>query len=321
MLDLSEKKGLLIIILILSVVALQGCDLLCGNDVCNSIPFIQETFFNCPQDCTMCDDLNRCTFTFINYTTQKCDYYNISDCCGNGICETDENCPVDCTDCDDNNNCTLDYYNLFISNCSYETVYGCCGNQLCELNENCASCSDDCGSCFELSDLIPKLNSELSRIYDYALERVTVSYEKEYLAPDSNIKIYEFEPVRFHSKQQMVEFMLNNPHNYFKDHRQLLEYRDFNETAQLAEIGPDNQNIVIRSTIHTNSTSDPRKSAFITYIGYPCKKNILIEVYLDEMVTTYYSGEDLKDPIEEEKNRILNEQSDVLKAIDKICRS
>jgi hypothetical protein len=314
----SERKEVIAVFLLPVFLLIPGCGLLCGNGVCNSIPFIHETFFNCPEDCSFCDDLNRCTYTFFNYSTQECDYYNISDCCGNGVCEPGESCPVDCTDCDDNDVCTLDYYNIFIDECSHETVYGCCGNQLCEINENCEICPEDCGACFGLNELIPLLNSGLKRIYDYELQRISITYEKEYIAKDSNIVIYEFEPKRFVSKQQMVEFMMANQHNYFNDHRQLLEFKDYYSIEDQISIG--NQDVVIRTTIHTNASGDSRKSSVITYIGYPCRNSLLLEIYSQNKVNTYYYGSDYDDDIIEiEKNKILDEQDKTLKTIHNIC--
>ncbi|MEM3399591.1 MAG: hypothetical protein QXP42_02050 [Candidatus Micrarchaeia archaeon] len=168
--------------------------------------------------CPVCDDGNPCTIDYCgsdtNYSCRhapangtypgcrtdencklavcisgECVVKNVTNCCGNGVCEEGEkfsSCPLDCTpqcpaSCDDANPCTTDYCSeqtgylcmhqkidgqqpgcsgklegepcrrrtCSEGTCTIEEIKPCCGNGICESNEDCYSCNEDCKVCYD----------------------------------------------------------------------------------------------------------------------------------------------------------------------------
>jgi hypothetical protein len=73
-----------------------------------------------------CDDSNACTSD--SCVNEECSYSPISDCCGNGVCESGE----DCASCG--------------SDCFSGSGAATCGNGICEIGdgESCQNCPSDC---------------------------------------------------------------------------------------------------------------------------------------------------------------------------------
>ena len=73
-----------------------------------------------------CDDSNSCTSD--SCVNEECSYSPISNCCGNGVCESGE----DCASCS--------------SDCFSGSGAATCGNGICEIGdgENCQNCASDC---------------------------------------------------------------------------------------------------------------------------------------------------------------------------------
>ncbi len=131
--------GLALLIVFVSVLFfISARESVCGNGICE----VDENCFDCPKDCECVDDEycsaeekicvvstcgdGRCRFGECSLgCTVDC---GISDCCGNGDCDTaiGETC----------NTCSVD--------CGVCPVTPVCGNKVCESGENCYDCSRDC---------------------------------------------------------------------------------------------------------------------------------------------------------------------------------
>ncbi len=107
------------------------------------------------QECSADSDCVQKTCTNVICSSGKCVYSNITDCCGNGLCEVNEtynNCPADCPNCDDFNECTEDIYDYHEQRCINNPIIPCCGNDLCEVSENYTTCVADCPNCDDFNE-------------------------------------------------------------------------------------------------------------------------------------------------------------------------
>jgi hypothetical protein len=118
----------------------------CGDGACN----LQETCFDCPEDCGECCGNGICEPDY----GEDCGLCEVDcgPCCGNGVCEPGRgedcgSCSTDCGECCGNGVCEPGRGEN-CGSCSADCGR-CCGNGLCEggRGEDCASCPSDCGRC------------------------------------------------------------------------------------------------------------------------------------------------------------------------------
>ncbi len=313
----SFKKEVFIVLLL--VTSLTGCDLLCGNGTCNKLPFIIEDYFNCPQDCEPCDDLNQCTQSFFNYETQNCDFINMTNCCGNGACEENEECPVDCENCDDGNTCTTDYYNIYLNSCDHENKYPCCGNSVCERTEDCENCTD-CGLCLDINDLFSRINADLLRSYEYEIDRLDSIFSRRYTADDSNMVIYEFSNLNFLSSEEVLEHAYTINYNLFEQYNDLLEYEDYRIEKEYIDISSGK--ILFNIYTFFNGPNN-RKASSISFVSYACKKSILIEIFNEKPITVFYydHNEDMNTTLDNLQLNFLYDHKNTIDVVTSICTS
>lgn len=130
---------------VLPVVHVLGC-LFCGDTICS--PELEETCFNCEQDCGACCGNGTCEPDY-GEDCGTCEP-DCGPCCGNGVCEAERGedcgtCETDCGACCGNGTCEPGRG----ENCNTcETDCGaCCGNGVCDYDETCVTCPQDCGQC------------------------------------------------------------------------------------------------------------------------------------------------------------------------------
>lgn len=122
----------------------------CGDKICDAS--LGENECTCAVDCGICDiEFPEKCFKFACNEKRRCVRVNMTDCCGNTVCEIEENsktCAIDCNVVCGDGRCEI-FANETCENCA-DDCGECppyCGDKKCNAGENTCNCATDCGTC------------------------------------------------------------------------------------------------------------------------------------------------------------------------------